>query len=108
MVDIAATWHLLALPGQNVDELVEQVLGVGVQHEDPGERDRASDDCGADRPATEVLDHGIVLAAGGIDVSFTAIAAFTMYSLTVLVLNVFPGMPMTLIVVIATAMWLPG
>lgn len=43
----------------------------------------------------------IILAAGGIDVSFTAIAAFTMYSLTVLVLNVFPWMPMALIVVIA-------
>lgn len=43
----------------------------------------------------------IILAAGGIDVSFTAIAAFTMYSLTVLVLNVFPGMPLALIVVIA-------
>src|SRR5690606_34976782 len=43
----------------------------------------------------------IILAAGGIDVSFTAIAAFTMYSLTVLVLNVFPGMPMALIVVVA-------
>jgi len=43
----------------------------------------------------------IILAAGGIDVSFTAIAAFTMYSVTVFVLNVFPGMPMALIVVIA-------
>lgn len=45
----------------------------------------------------------IILAAGGIDVSFTAIAAFTMYSLTVLVLNHFPGMPLVVILLIATA-----
>jgi simple sugar transport system permease protein len=45
----------------------------------------------------------VILAAGGIDVSFTAIAAFTMYSLTVLVLNHFPGMPIIAILVIATA-----
>ena len=43
----------------------------------------------------------IILAAGGIDVSFTAIAAFTMYSLTVLVLNHFPGMPMAVIMLVA-------
>ncbi|HEY0120305.1 MAG TPA: ABC transporter permease [Rhizobium sp.] len=43
----------------------------------------------------------IILAAGGIDVSFTAIAAFTMYSLTVLVLNHFPGMPIAVIILIA-------
>ncbi|WP_408642489.1 ABC transporter permease [Sinorhizobium chiapasense] len=43
----------------------------------------------------------IILAAGGIDVSFTAIAAFTMYSLTVLVLNHFPAMPIAGILVAA-------
>ncbi len=43
----------------------------------------------------------IILAAGGIDVSFTAIAAFTMYSLTLVVLNHFPGMPMLVILLIA-------
>ncbi|MCA1443294.1 ABC transporter permease [Ensifer sp. IC4062] len=43
----------------------------------------------------------IILAAGGIDVSFTAIAAFTMYSLTVLVLNYFPAMPIVLILLVA-------
>lgn len=45
----------------------------------------------------------IILAAGGIDVSFTAIAASTMYSMTVLVLNHFPGMPIVAILLIATA-----
>lgn len=44
----------------------------------------------------------VILAAGGIDVSFTAIAAFTMYSLTVLVQNHLPGLPITVILVIAT------
>ena len=34
-----------------------------------------------------------ILAAGGIDVSFTAIAALTMYALTLFVLNVAPGLP---------------
>ena len=43
----------------------------------------------------------IILAAGGIDVSFTAIAAFTMYSLTVLVKNHFPDAPIALIMVAA-------
>lgn len=43
----------------------------------------------------------IILAAGGIDVSFTAIAAFTMYSLTVLVLNHFPAMPIVAILLVA-------
>ncbi len=33
----------------------------------------------------------VVLAAGGIDVSFTAIAAFVMYALTMLVINVMPA-----------------
>jgi simple sugar transport system permease protein len=36
----------------------------------------------------------VVLAAGGIDVSFTAIAALVMYSLTMLATNTFPGMPL--------------
>jgi simple sugar transport system permease protein len=36
----------------------------------------------------------VVLAAGGIDVSFTAIAALAMYSVTQLVIVVFPGMPL--------------
>lgn len=39
----------------------------------------------------------VILAAGGIDVSFTAIAAFTMYSMTLLVSKHFPGMPMPVI-----------
>ena len=39
----------------------------------------------------------VILAAGGIDVSFTAIAAFTMYSMTVLVQNYLPGMPIVVI-----------
>lgn len=43
----------------------------------------------------------IILAAGGIDVSFTAIAAFAMYSLTVVVLNHFPGMPMIVILLMS-------
>jgi simple sugar transport system permease protein len=45
----------------------------------------------------------VVLAAGGIDVSFTAIAAFTMYSLTVLVQTYLPGLPIAAILLIATA-----
>jgi simple sugar transport system permease protein len=44
----------------------------------------------------------IILAAGGIDVSFTAIAAFTMYSMTVLVQSYFPGMPIAVILLVAT------
>lgn len=44
----------------------------------------------------------IILAAGGIDVSFTAIAAFTMYSLTLLVQKVLPGTPIILILLMAT------
>ena len=39
----------------------------------------------------------VVLAAGGIDVSFTAIAAFVMYVLTMVVINFFPAMPMVVI-----------
>ena len=45
----------------------------------------------------------VVLAAGGIDVSFTAIAAFVMYALTMLVITVAPGMPLAAILVIAAA-----
>lgn len=45
----------------------------------------------------------VVLAAGGIDVSFTAIAAFVMYTLTMLVHNVFPGMPLWIILPLAAA-----
>lgn len=45
----------------------------------------------------------VVLAAGGIDVSFTAIAAFVMYALTMLVHNVFPGMPLWIILPLAAA-----
>jgi simple sugar transport system permease protein len=44
----------------------------------------------------------VILAAGGIDVSFTAIAAFTMYSLTVLVQNYLPGLHIAVILLIAT------
>ncbi|MCV9907783.1 ABC transporter permease [Brucella sp. HL-2] len=43
----------------------------------------------------------VVLASGGIDVSFTAIAAFVMYALTMLVTNLFPEMPMAVILVLA-------
>lgn len=43
----------------------------------------------------------VVLAAGGIDVSFTAIAALTMYSITLLALNHFPEMPIFVVFVIA-------
>jgi simple sugar transport system permease protein len=39
----------------------------------------------------------IVLAAGGLDVSFTAIAAFTMYSITVAVLGHAPGLSIGMI-----------
>jgi simple sugar transport system permease protein len=42
-----------------------------------------------------------VLAAGGIDVSFPAIGAFAMYSISKLVLDVFPDMPMTVIIVLS-------
>ena len=45
----------------------------------------------------------VVLASGGIDVSFTAIAAFVMYALTMLVINVAPDMPLAAILVIAAA-----
>lgn len=45
----------------------------------------------------------IILAAGGIDVSFTAIAAFTMYTLTLLVQQYFPSAPIALVLVMAIA-----
>ncbi len=44
----------------------------------------------------------VILAAGGIDVSFTAIAALAMYSVTKLVATVFPGAPILLIFLLAT------
>ena len=43
----------------------------------------------------------IILAAGGIDVSFTAIAAFTVYSLTLLVQNYMPELPIIFIILMA-------
>jgi simple sugar transport system permease protein len=43
----------------------------------------------------------IILAAGGIDVSFTAIAAFTMYSMTVVVQSHLPGIPIALVILMA-------
>lgn len=43
----------------------------------------------------------VILAAGGIDVSFTAIAAFTMYSVTLLVQTYLPGTPMILIILMS-------
>lgn len=45
----------------------------------------------------------VILAAGGIDVSFTAIAALTMYSVTRIVVTWFPGLPMVAIFVLAVA-----
>lgn len=43
----------------------------------------------------------VILAAGGIDVSFTAIAAFTMYSLTLVVSKHLPGVPMPVILLVS-------
>lgn len=43
----------------------------------------------------------VILAAGGIDVSFTAIAALTMYSATLLTTRYAPGLPMILVVALA-------
>ena len=45
----------------------------------------------------------IILAAGGIDVSFTAIAATTVYSLTLLVQSYMPELPIIFIILIAIA-----
>jgi simple sugar transport system permease protein len=42
-----------------------------------------------------------VLAAGGIDISFPAIGAFAMYGVSTFVLDVFPTMPMMLIVLLS-------
>lgn len=42
-----------------------------------------------------------ILAVGGIDVSFTAIAALTMYSATLFVINIWPTAPMTLVILSA-------
>lgn len=44
----------------------------------------------------------VVLAAGGIDVSFTAIAAFTMYSMTLVAQKYLPGLPIAAVLVMAT------
>jgi simple sugar transport system permease protein len=43
----------------------------------------------------------VVLAAGGIDVSFTAIAALVMYAITKLVIDMAPGMPIAPILLMA-------
>jgi len=43
----------------------------------------------------------VILACGGIDVSFTAIAAFVMYALTMLVTHHFPLMPIAVVLVLA-------
>ena len=43
----------------------------------------------------------VILAAGGIDVSFTAIAALTMYSITLLTTRYAPGLPMILVLAMA-------
>ncbi len=45
----------------------------------------------------------IILAAGGIDVSFTAIAATTVYSLTLLVQTYMPELPIIFIIMMAVA-----
>lgn len=44
----------------------------------------------------------VILAAGGIDVSFTAIAALSMYSVTKLVVVLMPGAPILLIFLLST------
>lgn len=43
----------------------------------------------------------MVIVSGGIDVSFTAIAALTMYSITLLTTRYAPGLPMVLVVAMA-------
>lgn len=45
----------------------------------------------------------IVLAAGGIDVSFNAIAAFTMYAITKITLQMWPAAPFAFIVLVGVA-----
>lgn len=44
-----------------------------------------------------------VLAAGGIDISFPAIGALAMYGVSTLVINVFPSMPIILIILFSIA-----
>ncbi|MGF9760157.1 ABC transporter permease [Microvirga sp. 0TCS3.31] len=48
----------------------------------------------------------VVLAAGGIDVSFTAIAALSMYSVTKLVVEIVPGLPLIVVFALATSIGL--
>ena len=48
----------------------------------------------------------LVLAAGGIDVSFTAIGVFALYTTTSLMVNAWPGVPYPVMVVIAIALGL--
>ncbi|OJU09376.1 MAG: sugar ABC transporter permease [Caulobacterales bacterium 68-7] len=48
----------------------------------------------------------VVLAAGGLDVSFTAIAALAMYAVTKLAVTVFPDMPLILAFALATGLGL--
>lgn len=45
----------------------------------------------------------VVLASGGLDVSFTAIAALVMYTITMVVSTVAPGMPIAVILLVAAA-----
>ena len=45
----------------------------------------------------------MVLVSGGIDVSFTAVAAFAMYTTTILLLNVAPDLPWPLAFLVSTA-----
>lgn len=48
----------------------------------------------------------VVLAAGGIDVSFTAIAALAMYAVTKLVVEVVPGLPLAVVFALSIAIGL--
>jgi simple sugar transport system permease protein len=48
----------------------------------------------------------VVLAAGGIDVSFTAIAALSMYSVTKLVVEFVPGLPLIVVFALSIAIGL--
>lgn len=54
-------------------------------------------------PGLFALGVFVVLASGGIDVSFTAIAALAMYGMTKAVATWFPALPMALIFVLAVA-----
>ena len=53
-------------------------------------------------PGLFALGVFVILAAGGIDVSFTAIAALSMYSVTLAVQKYFPATPMWLVLLVAT------